>query len=69
MIVTDISNFQQPFLKGDTLFYKQGVAHHAVEYLQSLIAATDNIVCSHVSDEDIEQLAYRHVFMIKDSVY
>lgn len=62
MTVTDISNFNNPVLEGDTLFYKQGdLPSRPVEYLQSLIAATDNIVCSHVSDEDIEQLAYRYL--------
>lgn len=62
MAVTDISNFSNPVLEGNILFYKQGdLPSHPVEYLQSLIAATDNTVYSHVSDEDIEQLVYRYL--------
>ncbi|WP_423977296.1 YecA family protein [Lancefieldella rimae] len=62
MVVTDISSFSNPILESNILFYKQDdLPSHPVEYLQSLIAATDNTICSHVSDEDIEQLAYRYL--------
>ena len=62
MAVTDISSFSNPTPEGNILFYKQDdLPSRPVEYLQSLIAATDNTVCSHVSDEDIDQLAHKYL--------
>ena len=62
MAVTDISNFSNPSPEGDILFYKQGgLPSRPVEYLQSLIASTNNTICLHVTDEDIERLAHQYL--------
>ena len=63
MAVSDITTFSNPVPEGDVLVYRQDdVPSRPVEYLQSLIAATDNTICAHVSDEDIERLAHRYVY-------
>lgn len=63
MAVSDIATFSNPIPEGDVLFYRQDdVPSRPVEYLQSLIAATDNTICTHVSDEDIGRLAHRYVY-------
>lgn len=60
--VTDISNFSNLSPEGDILFYKQGgLPSRPVEYLQSLIASTNNTICLHVTSEDIEQLAHQYL--------
>lgn len=62
MAVTDISNYSNPSLEGNILFYKQDdLPSHPVEYLQSLIVSTDNTILAHVTDEDIERLAYQYL--------
>lgn len=62
MAVTDISNFSNPSPEGDILFYKQGgLPSRPVEYLQSLVASTNNTICLHVTDEDIELLAHQYL--------
>jgi len=63
MAVSNITTFSNPIPEGDVLFYRQDdVPSRPVEYLQSLIAATDNTICAHVSDEDIDRLAHRYVY-------
>lgn len=62
MAVTDISNYSNPSPEGDILFYKQGdLPSRPVEYLQSLIASTNNAICLHVTGEDIERLAHQYL--------
>lgn len=62
MSVTDISNFSNPSPEGNILIFEQGsVPYRPVEYLQSLIAATDYDNCAHVSNEDIERLAHQYL--------
>lgn len=62
MAVTDISNFSNPSPEGDILFYKQDdLPSRPVEYLQSLIASTNNTICLHVTSEDIERLAFQYL--------
>lgn len=62
MAVTDISNFSNPSSEGDILFCKQDdLPSRPVEYLQSLIASTDNTIRLRVTDEDIEQLAHQYL--------
>ena len=44
------------------IVYKQGgLPSRPVEYLQSLIASTNNTMCLHVTDEDIERLAHQYL--------
>lgn len=62
MAVTDISNYSNPSPEGDILFYKQdNLPSRPVEYLQSLIASTNNTIRLHVTDEDIERLAHQYL--------
>lgn len=62
MAVTDISSFSNPSPEGNILFYKQNdLPSRPVEYLQSLIASTNNTICLHVTDEDIDRLAHQYL--------
>ena len=62
MAVTDISSFSNPSPEGDILFYKQDdLPSRPVEYLQSLIASTNNTIRLHVTDEDIDRLAHQYL--------
>lgn len=62
MAVTDISNFSNPSPEGDILFYKQDdFPSRPVEYLQSLIASTNNVIRLHVTDEDINRIAHQYL--------
>ena len=62
MAVTDISNFCNPFPEGDILFYRQDdLPSRPVEYLQSLIASTNNTICLRVTDEDINRIAHQYL--------
>lgn len=62
MAVTDISNFSNPSPEGDILFYKQDdLPSRPVEYLQSLIASTNNTIRLRVTDEDINRIAHQYL--------
>lgn len=62
MAVTDISNFSNPSPEGDILFYKQDdFPSRPVEYLQSLIASTNNVIRLRVTDEDINGIAHQYL--------
>lgn len=62
MAVTDISSFSNPSPEGNILFYKQDdLPSRPVEYLQSLIASTNNTIRLHVTDEDIDRLAHQYL--------
>lgn len=62
MAVTDISSFSNPSLEGNILIYKQDdLPSRPVEYLQSLIASTNNTIRLHVTDEDIDRLAHQYL--------
>lgn len=62
MAVADISNFSNPSPEGDILFYKQDdLPSRPVEYLQSLIASTNNTICLRVTDEDINRIAHKYL--------
>ena len=62
MAVTDISSFSNPSPEGNILFYKQDdLPSRPVEYLQSLIASTNNTNRLHVTDEDIDRLAHQYL--------
>lgn len=62
MAVTDISSFSNPSLEGNILIYKQDdLPSRPVEYLQSLIASTNNTIRLHVTDEDIDRLARQYL--------
>lgn len=62
MAVTDISSFNNPSPEGNILFYKQDdLPSRPVEYLQSLIASTNNTNRLHVTDEDIDRLAHQYL--------
>lgn len=62
MAVADISNYCNPSPEGDILFYEQdNLPSRPVEYLQSLIASTNNTICLHVTDEDVERLAHQYL--------
>ena len=63
MAVTDISNFSNPSPEGDILFYKQDdFPSRPVEYLQSLIASTNNAIRLRVTDEDINRIAHQYLY-------